>query len=103
MRHVRNGRERLEQKVRLESCVCVCVCVCVGTLYIFFGKEGSGDPTSPRNPKVAIDLRSSNLRSFDVVNRSHTIGNSEDRIPCPLSVICSSLIPPLPAVIVMLQ
>ena len=49
---------------------------------------------SPLNPKVDMALRSSNLDSLDVVCRSQRMGRSASRIPHPLSVTCSSLLPP---------
>jgi hypothetical protein len=49
---------------------------------------------SPRNPKVDIVDKSSNVDSLEVVNRSQTIGKSSLCIPCPLSWICSSCNPP---------
>mmetsp|Transcript_37696 Transcript_37696/g.121153 ORF Transcript_37696/g.121153 Transcript_37696/m.121153 type:complete len:258 (+) Transcript_37696:293-1066(+) len=49
---------------------------------------------SPRKPKVSICSRSSYSRSLEVANRSHTRGKSPRAIPWPLSLICSSFIPP---------
>ena len=49
---------------------------------------------SPRNPNVATASRSSNVRSLDVVWRSHRMDISSSRIPHPSSVTCSSLLPP---------
>lgn len=50
------------------------------------------DSASPRNPYVAMDCKSSNCFSLDVVKRSQTISKSSLRIPVPLSRIWSEKI-----------